>query len=230
MAVKKSTTKKVTKTTKKSMPEAPETTTQVAKSTALVTKRTLNSKYLTLALIVVGIALLTYKFGPWLVPAVVDNRPVTRFEMWSRMEKSFGAQTLDDIVNEYTLEAAISDSGVKVDQARVDEQFGNLETQFESVGGLDEALSQRGLTREDLEKQIRTQLAVEEILKDEVEPTEDEVKAYFDENAETLFVDQEYEAVKEDVKVTVRESKLREAFLKWFEGVKENITVKNFGL
>src|SRR5688572_27792305 len=59
------------------------------------TPRKMNSKFLSSALIVVGLALLAYKLGPWLVPAVVDNRPVTRFEVWSRMEKSYGAQTID---------------------------------------------------------------------------------------------------------------------------------------
>jgi len=231
--VKKSIAKKTTNNSKMSdmaMPETPKMTQMVAKPTAMVTKRTLNSRFLTIALIIVGIALLTYKFGPWLVPAIVDNRPVTRFELWSRMEKSFGAQTLDDVVNEYALESAITDSGIKVDQAKIDEQMSNLETQFEGVGGLDEALTQRGLTREDLVKQVKTQLAVEQILSDKVSPTDEEVQAYFDDNAETLYKDQEFDTVKEEVRAAVKDSKLRDAFLEWFAEVKDAARVKNFGL
>lgn len=190
----------------------------------------LNSRYLSISLVVVGIALLTYKVGPWFVPAIVNNRPVTRFEIWSRMEKSFGEQTLDDIVSEYTLESAIKGSGIKVDEAKILEQLETLEAQFESVGGLEEALAQRGLTRADLEKQVSTQLAVEEILSDKVEPTEEEIRAYFDENAETIFADQDFDDIKQSVEDSVKESKLQTAFLEWFAEIKEEAKVKTFGL
>lgn len=243
MAPAKKTTKKKT-TTKKSVKK----TTVGARSSrsssakkAPVTKVTtpvvttptrprLNSRYLSIALVVVGIALLTYKVGPWFVPAIVNNRLVTRFEIWSRMEKSFGTQTLDDIVSEYTLESAIKKSGIKVDEVKIAEQLETLESQFESVGGLEEALTQRGLTRADLEKQVSTQLAVEEILADKVEPTEEEVQAYFDENAETIFADQEFDDVKDSVINSVKESKLQSAFLEWFAQIKEEAEVKTFDL
>lgn len=230
----KKTTKKTTKATKKTARKAsPAKKSPVAKvvtPVATSSKPRLNSRYLSIALVVVGIALLTYKVGPWFVPAVVDNRPVTRFEIWSRMEKGFGTQTLEDIISEYTLESAIKDSGIKVDDAKLAEQLEALETQFESVGGLDEALAQRGLTRVDLEKQVKTQLAVEQILASEVEPTEEEVMAYFEDNKETLFADQEYEDIKGVVANSVKEGKLQSAFLEWFANVKEEVKVKNFGL
>jgi|APSaa5957512622_1039677.scaffolds.fasta_scaffold22030_2 antitoxin component HigA of HigAB toxin-antitoxin module len=231
-AAKKSTTKKpVKKVAKKASPakKAP----VVKKAPPVVTapaKSRLNSKYLSLSLVIVGIALLTYKVGPWFVPAIVDNRPVTRFEIWSRMEKSYGAQTLDDVVSEYSLEAAIKQNGISIEESAITTQLESLESQFESVGGLEEALTQRGLTKADLEKQISTQLAVEEILSDKVEPTEEEVQAFFDENAETIFQGQTLPEVKDDVINSVKDGKLQAAFLEWFAVVKEETNVKNFGL
>lgn len=232
-ASKKTTTKKTI--TRKSTLKTDQIPTESLTSTPVMTtprrtKPKLNSKFLTIALIIIGIALLTYKFGPWLVPAIIDNRPVTRFELWSRMEKSFGAQTLDDVVNEYTLDAAIKKNGVVVEQDKIDTQMADLEKQFEGVGGLEEALTQRGLTRADLEKQVRTQLSVEKILSDQVEPTDEEVQEYFDTNAETLYADKEFDEVKDQVKATVKESNLRTAFLEWFATVKEEAKVTNFGL
>lgn len=236
---KKSTTKKTTKrapqktttrTSKMTMPTPEATDTMVDMMPMSASKNPLSSKFLTIALVVVGIALLTYKIGPWFVPAIVNNRPVTRFEIWSRMEKSFGDQTLDDIVNEYTLDSAIKKLGAKVDQGKIDEQLAELETQFESLGGLDAALEQRGLTRADLEKQIFTQLAVEEVLKDKIVPTEEEVRAYYDDNSETIYVDKDFEDVETEIISAVRDSKLRDAFLEWFAQVEEETKVTNFGL
>jgi len=233
MATTKKTVKKVSVkksvSKKKAMPvETQSMATEMVPPTAK--KMSLNPKFLTAALIILGIALLTYKFGPWLVPAVVNGKPVTRFEMWARMEKSYGAQTLDDLVNEKVLDYAIASSGVKVDPAKVEEQMKSLESQFESVGGLDEALVQRGLTRAELEKQVSTQLGVEEILKDKVTSTDEELQAEFAKNADTLYKDKKFEDVKEEVALALKDAKLRDAFLKWFAEVKESAKVKNFEL
>lgn len=230
----KKTATKTTKTTKRVtapvMASEPLDLNMVPAATPSRVAKPLSSKAITLALIVVAIGLLTYKLGPWLVPAVVDNRPVTRFELWSRLEKSYGAQALDDMVNEKILDAAIADANVKVDQTKLDDQIKNLETQFESTGGLDEALKQRGLSREDLTKQIKTQLAVEELLADKIVPTEDEVKAQFDSGASTVYKDKKLEEVAPSITEELKQSKLRDAFLTWFAEIKKDAKVKSFGL
>jgi len=225
-------TKKTTKrTVKKSMPmETMEMSMPATMPMDMSMPKKMNPKFLTLALAVVIIGLLTYKVGPWIVPAMVDYTPVTRFELWSRLEAGYGAQALDDMVNEKILDAAIFKSGVKVDEAKFDEQFKALETQFESTGGLDEALKQRGLTRKDLEKQIRTQLAVEELLADKIAPSEEEVKAQFDAGAATVYKDKKLDEVKSDITEELKQTKLRDAFLAWFADIKKEAKVKNFGL
>ena len=190
----------------------------------------MNPKFLRLALFIILIALLTYKFGPWLFPARVGYMPISRFQVWAKMEKSYGAQTLDDLVNEKVLDAALAKQNVTVDQSKVDDQLKSLETQFQSVGGLDEALKQRGLTRDELKKQIVTQLSVEQILKDKIEPTDEEVKADFDSNAKTLYKDKKLDDVRAEITSKLRDSKLREEFLTWFADVKKDIKVNNFGL
>lgn len=227
----KKTVKKSAKTTKLER-KIVETTPML--ETPIIVQPTSSSKLTTrllpLSLIVVGIALLTYKVGPYFVPAIVGSTPVTRFEIWSRMEKGYGAQTLDDVVNEKILDSAISKSGVKVDQTKVDEQIKSLETQFESLGGLDAALEQRGMTRVELIKQVKTQLSVEEILKDKVGPTDEEVKNAFDEAAATTFKDKKFDDVKDQIRDELVQAKLVEAFRDWFEMVKAEAKVKNFGL
>lgn len=223
---KKVVTKKSAKVEEVVMPVSPVMSEPVMK----LKKPMMNSKFMVGGLIVIGIALLTYKFGPWVVPAVVDGKPITRMSVWTRMEKSYGTQTLDDMTNEIILDKAIARSGVNVERSKIDEQLATLEKQFESVGGLDAALTQRGLTKADLEKQVKTQLAVELILADKVVPTEDEIKKDFEENKTTLYKDKKYEDVKAGIESTLKESKLRDSFLTWFADVKKEAQVKTFGL
>jgi len=194
------------------------------------TRRPMNKRVLWVALIVVAIAATTYKFGPWLVPAIVDGRPITRFALWSRLEQSYGQQALDDMQNEAILDRAIAKAGVTVEQKAVDAQMDSLNKQFESLGGLDEALKQRGLTRTELEKQVRTQLSVEKILSDQVTVSDEEIKKEYDSNATTLYKDQKFDDVKGNIATSLKDSKLKDAFLTWFAKVKEETKVKNFGL
>lgn len=186
----------------------------------------LSPKFLTLGLVVIALALGVYKFGPWLVPAMVNQAPITRFSVWSRLEKTYGAQVLDDLVNEKILDNAIRQAGIVVDDAKIKTEIENLEAQFKDLGGLDEALTQRGLTRAELEKQVRTQLAVEELLADKITPTADEIKAEFEAN----YADKKFEDVQAAITNQLRESKLRDAFLSWFAEVKKTAKVKSFGL
>ena len=190
----------------------------------------MNSKFITLALIVVLLALLTYKLGPKVVPAMVGNMPVTRFELWSRLEKSYGTQALDDMVNEKILDKAIADAHIKIDDSKRTDQISALEKQFETTGGLDDALKQRGLTRKDLEKQIRTQLSVEELLADKINPTDEEIKKQFDSNAATIYKDKKFDDVKLFIVDELKQTKLRDEFLVWFGEIKKSVKVKNFGL
>jgi parvulin-like peptidyl-prolyl isomerase len=218
------------KTSTKSTPVVMTDTMAMDRVSPVMPNRKLSNKTLTLALVALAVGLVTYKVGPWAVPALVNNVPVTRMEIASRLEKAYGAQALDDLVNEKILDQAIAKSGVKIDEAKLTEQIKSLETQFESTGGLDEALKQRGLSRKDLEKQIRTQLAVEVILADKINPSDDEVKAQFAAGAATLYKDKKIEDVSEVIKEELKQNKLRDSFLVWFEEIKKEAKVKNFGL
>lgn len=192
--------------------------------------KSMNPKILRTALVVVLIALLTYKVGPWLVPSLVDNQLITRFALWSRLEKTYGAQTLDDLVNEKILDSAIAKAGIKVDPTKIDSQIAQLETQFKDNGGLDEALKQRGLTRPDLEKQVKTQLEVEELLSDKITVSDAEIQQEFTTNEKTLYQGKKLDEVKEAITTSLKDAKLRDAFLTWFAEVKKTAKIKSFGL
>lgn len=186
----------------------------------------LSPKVLTITLVIIALALLVFKFGPWFVPAVVNNKPITRFAVYNRMEKAYGEQTLNDIINEKILQNAIDESGVNVSDKRVQQELDKVGKQFESLGGLDQALAQRGMTRQELEKQIRTQLAVEKILSDEIQPTNEEIQQEYEENQDSLYEEQALEEAKGSIIQKLRQSKLQQAFLDWFSKVKKEANVK----
>lgn len=215
------------KTTTKRSPAKIELPVSLAKA---MPPKAMDRRLLSKLLIIIALGLLSYKFGPWLFPATINNKPISRFTLIKRLEQTYGEQTLDDLVNEKILNQAIANNGVTVSQAAVDRQVAIAEEQFAQLGGLDEALKQRGMSRNDLIKQITTQLSIEEILKDEIEPTEAEIAEEFETNADTFYADTTLEESSPMIMDNLRQQNLRNAFLEWFEEVKEEFQVKKFGL
>ncbi len=222
--------KKTAKKTKLAAPVVSEPMMQYSQPVEPVTSVPTSSKALTISLVVLLVALITYKLGPWIFPTLVDNKPITRFALWSRLEKSYGAQIMDELVNEKILDNAIASSHIKVEESKVDEQIKKLESQLEATGGLDKVLTEQGLTRKDLDKQVRVQLSVETLLADKINPSEEEVKKAFDDGAKTTFKDKKFDDVKDGITEELKQTKLREAFLAWFGDVKKAVKLKSFGL
>ncbi len=189
-------------------------------------RKGLNRKLLIAALIILSLALLGYKFMPWLVPAMVDKKPITRLDVYRQMNKAYGQQTLNDLVNEAVIKEAVKKANVKVDPAKVQQQIDQFKKQFEKLGGLDQVLAQRGLTLDDLKDQIKTQLAIEEILKDKITPSDKEVKAEYDKNKDTLYKGKKFDEVKDQITNSLKQVKLSKAFMDWFQKVKKEIQVK----
>lgn len=230
MAVSKSTKKTATKKkptkNSSSMTDSPTMTSSATTSSRPRPSR----RNLMILLLLVALGLLAYKLGPWLFPATVDNRPISRIELINRLETLYGEQVLEDMINNNILDQAIADSGVEIADSAIDEQIANLETQFEGLGGLDSALDQQGINREELRKQLLTQLAVEEILKDKIEPSEEEVQADYEAGSETLYAEKTFDEVSGSIVEKLRQDKLREAFLAWFSEIKSQYSVKKFDL
>ncbi len=217
--------------TKKSQPKKSQAKPKAKSAQPVVTEpvvkpKALNRKLLVASLIVLGLALLGYRFLPWLVPVTVGKKPITRLDVYRQMDKAYGQQTLNDLVNQAILKQAIKKANVKVDDAKVQAQIDKLNKQFEKLGGLDKVLAQRGLTINDLKDQIKTQLAIEEILKDKINPSEEEIKKEYEKNKDTLYKGKKFEEVKDSIAQSLKQAKLSKAFVDWFKQVKKDIKVK----
>lgn len=188
----------------------------------------MNTKFLVLGLVLVGVGLLTYKLGPWLVPAVVDKTPITRWQLYEKLEQTYAPQVLSDLINEQILESAIAKTNVTVDQGLIDARLKEIEDSVASLGGLDEALKSRGMTKAELISQIKIELSLQEILKDKLATTDEEAKTYFDQNSKTIYVDKKFDDVKAEILETLKQNKFRDAFMTWFEEAKKSVSVKNF--
>ena len=123
-------------------------------------------KIAALALLVV---LIWYKTDSWPVVALVNNYPITRFELNQLMYKRVGQEALENLVVDKLITQELSAKRVKVSDEEVAKKMEEIKTQIGSQESFDQALAIQGMTEVQLKGQIKIQLALEKL----VEPSSD---------------------------------------------------------
>lgn len=110
---------------------------------------------------------------------------------------------------------------VKVTDKEVDEQVQQIEGQFPDKAAFEKVLSSQGFTRESLKKELKENLIldkVKEAIKSQAKVTEEEVKAYYEENKyNRFFVGKTYESVQKDIEDSLLDKKKGEVVRAWSE-------------
>lgn len=114
--------------------------------------------------------------------AKVDGKSITKDELYEAMLKENGALILDVLIEDKILDLELKKAKESVDKADVKAE---VETYYDTYGdqaGLESALEESGLTMEMFEKNVEKIVKMNKLLSKEVEVTEEDTKAYFDEN------------------------------------------------
>lgn len=173
-----------------------------------------------LAVLVVGLGL--YRFKSWIVVAIINNRPITRFSLARQLEKQYGQQALENEVSRILILQAGKKQNVVIGQEQIEGRINEIRQQVSGQGAdLETLLKSQGQTMADLEEQIRIQLIVEKILGPEVDVSKEEVQNYFDQNQEFFAEETVFEDVADRIKDDLYQQKLSEKFQPWLAQLRE---------
>ncbi len=201
------------------LPEEPKEFTSQKKS-----KKTL----LILAVLVVVLGLLYY-FKDVFVVATVNGKPITRYTVVSEAEKRNGKDVLDNLVTKELILQESSKKGITVSQADVDNEMKKIEEDLSKQNQkLDDVLAMQGLTRADVEDNLRIKLYIERLLADKVDVSDDDAQKYFDENKAGYGKDAKFEDQKDQIKEQLKGQKLQEQFQSWLTDLKANAKINYF--
>lgn len=137
-----------------------------------------------IVIVVVGIiaigALWTY--NDLKAVARVNSANITWKQFNDALKKQSGNQMLAGLLREELVRQGAKQYNITVTDEDVESEMDKLAAQFGSLVGLEQALSQYGMTVEDLKGQIKTTLLLEGIAARDVTVEEEELRAYYDEN------------------------------------------------
>jgi len=180
-----------------------------------------------LVILVLGLIALFISNKGLLVAAVVDGKPIFRWELNNVLVSRFGKQTLEGMISERLIAQEAVKAGVGISQADIDAKTKAL---VDSLGGgmtIDQLLQYQGMTRADFDSQLKLQMTVEKILGRDITVTDEEVVNYIATNSATLTATAEA-----DLKVEAREAimsqRINEKLQPWFTGLKEKANILRF--
>lgn len=117
------------------------------------------------------------------VAATVDGTPITRLSVIRQLEKQGGKNVLDALIAEYLIEHEAAQKGITVSEDDINQEVQKISASVVAQGGtLEAALAQKGLTQDDLHKNIRVQKMIEKLLADKLQITQQEIDKFIADN------------------------------------------------
>lgn len=194
----------------------------------LLLKNKLNKKYLIFVAALLLLVVFVYFFRGLFLVALVNNKPITRLSLIKQLEKESGQATLENIVIKELIMQEANIKGVLISQEDIQREIDSITEVVEAQGTtLDVALSMQGQTIEDLRENIRIQKTAEEILKNEIQVSDQEVLEYFEKNKE-LYEDREFVDLEVEIKEQLSQQKLQVKFSELLENLKSKSNIRYF--
>jgi parvulin-like peptidyl-prolyl isomerase len=177
--------------------------------------------------IVIGLVAIFVSNKGLLVAAVVNGKPIYRWQLNSVMTSRYGQQTLDSMVSQRLVDEEAKKAGITVTQAEIAKKESDLVVSLGGNVSLDDVLAYQGMTKPDFEDQIRLQLTVEKLLGKDITITDAQITDYIATNSSTLTATDEA-GLKEEAKQAIFSQELNSKLQTWFADVKAKASILRF--
>ncbi|MDD4752955.1 MAG: peptidylprolyl isomerase, partial [Desulfitobacteriaceae bacterium] len=146
--------------------------------------------YLGLLVLIIVIAAAIYISISGEVVARVNGDAISKEELYDILVEQNGEAAVDSLITERIIALEVKKQNISVTDKEVDNELASLIAQNGGEDYFNQTLEMYGLTMDDVTKDVKSNLELEKLLKQEVSVSEDEMKNYFEENKET-FAQQE---------------------------------------
>lgn len=195
-------------------------------SEKVTTKKYFSGKFLSIlifSLIFFLLVIFVYLLGKRFNIAYVNGKPITRIQLYKELVKRNGDAVLEELVTKELILQEAEKRNIEISQDVVDQELSIIERSITDQGStLQEILDYQNVTYDELLENIRIQKILEEILKDEISVTDQEMEERFEKNISFYGSNTKYEDVKEDIRLQIFQEKISASYKIWIEQVKNS--------
>ncbi len=191
-------------------------------------KSLLSSKKLKFILLLALFLLIFYVKKDLFIAATVNGKPITRLKLINLLEKQGGKQTLEYLINQELILQEARKKNISISEEAIQEEIKAIKENVSLQGSdLNSLLAAQGMSLKDLEENIKIKKTIEEILKDKIQVSDEEINNYFQQNKQ-LYPDANFEDIKENLKSELIQMKLQNEYQSWITNLKNTSNIKYF--
>lgn len=191
-------------------------------------------KYIiTIAIIVIIFALL-YNFRSYFVVATVNGQPISRASFSQEEDKQAGKQVLSSLIQRSLIFQEADKKHITVSQSDIDVQLKKISDNLAKRGqNLDQALQLSGLSRADLQEQIKTQKILEKLFAKDITVSNKEIDDYittYNSNQQNAGTQGQPapQISRADAQQAIQQNKLSGKFKTWLADAQKNAKIVYF--
>lgn len=172
---------------------------------------------------------LLYLLRGWFVVAIVNGQPISRMSVIRDLEKQSGKQILNSHITRALIFQEARKQNITISDDEVNTEMKKYDENFKKQGqSLDQVLTLQGMTRKDLEDQIKIQKMIEKMLGKDVKIADKEIDDYIEKNKESLPENAKPEELRANVKQQLFQQKLNEKVRVWIEDLQKKAQIMYF--
>ncbi len=162
-----------------------------------------------------------------LVAALINGKPIFRWDLTRALTSRFGQQTLESMINERLIADAARKAGVFVSQGEVDAKEQDIVKGLGENVKLEDLLKYQGMTKSDFDSQIRLQMTVQKILGKDIVLTDADINNFIATNGATLRATDPGK-LKDEARQAILDKKIGEKLQPWFLELKQKANILKF--
>jgi len=180
-------------------------------------------------LIVGALSMAIYNFKYLFIVGRVNGRFITRMELNKVLLDAYGEVGFDDLVKEKLIEKEISEKGITVSLAQLNERKEKISEQIEKGQNmtLEQYLKMQDIPEDKFDANIIQQLSIEILFADKVDVSEEEIDEFLETYGTQLGdgTDEEKRAQAVDILIN---QKMGTLFQQWLEDSKNSADISNY--
>jgi parvulin-like peptidyl-prolyl isomerase len=178
---------------------------------------------------VIALVLLAVLFKSIFIAAIVNGEPVTRLSVISVLEKQGGKTTLDNLITKKLILQEAKKRNVLVTQSDIDKEIKKIESNLQTQGStLDQALSSQGMTKSDLNEELKIQVALSKMVGTTATITKKEINDFVTENKAQMTPETTDEQFREQATQALKQQKLQVKTQDFVKNLQDKAQVTHF--
>lgn len=159
------------------------------------------------------------------IVAMVNGRPISRWELNQRMTAIYGKETLENLIVERLISDEAAKNKIVISEKEIDDEVAKIVAGLGNGIKIEDVLTMQGMTMKDLRQQIKLRLQVNKILGKDINITDEEINKYLTDNAKSLTATDEASR-KQEARDALFQQAISEKVQSWISGLEKGNVIR----